>query len=140
MIILEKFLKKDVGLILKWFENPNNRFFQNTKSINQEKAEELIQSDDNKKVFLIKLNKEPIGYCMLKDILSSAKVGIAIDEPFWGKGYGKEAMKLLEKEAIDLGVTNLGLMVRIQNTRAVRLYEGLGYEKTNFIMEKSLIS
>lgn len=138
MVTLKKIGEKDVDVILEWFRNPNNRLFQNTKSINRDEASRLIQSDDNKKVFLIEMDGKPIGYCMLKDILSHAKVGIMIDEPYWGKGYGKEAMRLLEGEAAKLGISKLGLMVRIENARAVNLYTSLGYEKTNFIMEKDI--
>ena len=106
MITLELFKPLHSPFIVKWFENPNNWLYQNTKRINKKTAKELIKSDCNKKVYLIKNNNKPIGYCMTKDIKTNPKVGITIDEPYWGNGYGKEVMKILEKKAILIPTLN----------------------------------
>lgn len=138
MITLELFKPLHSPFIIKWFENPNNRLYQNTKRIDKKSAKELIRSDCNRKVYLIKNDDKPIGYCMIKDIKTNPKVGITIDEPYWGNGYGKEAMKILEKKARKMGIKRLGLLVRIKNKRAIRMYRKLGYEITNYVMEKEL--
>lgn len=69
-----------------------------------------------------------------------AKIGIVIDKPFQGKGYGRQAMKLIEKEAKRLGIKKLMLEVFSQNKRAVNLYKKVGYKETGkmIAMEKKL--
>lgn len=139
MIELEKFRESQIYLISEWFKNKNNRLYQNTKTITHEKAKKLVESNDDKKVFLIKYNNNPIGYCMLKDINNMPKVGITIDEPYWGKGYGKVTMKLLEKIAKEkYNINHLGLTVMPKNERAINMYKNLGYNLTYFIMEKDI--
>jgi RimJ/RimL family protein N-acetyltransferase len=63
---------------------------------------------------------------------------IMLDEAQRGKGYGKLAMLALENFAKGMGLERIGLHVFTQNTAAVRLYEGLGYEVTNQNMVKRL--
>lgn len=138
IIKLELFNKKDIQYLLDWFENQNNRRFMITKTITSQKALKLIKSDVNKKCYCIKLNKTPIGYCMLKDIQTNPKIGIMIDEKYQSKGYGKKAISLLEKEAQKLGATKLGLMVKKRNIKAINFYKKLNYSLTNHIMEKDL--
>lgn len=127
MIRIEPFSDGNVPDLLRWFANPANRRFQITKLIDKEKARKLITSTPTKKVYCIKLDRQPIGYCMLKRLDSLPEVGINIDQPHWGKGYGKEALKLLEQEAKQLGIAKLYLRVFRDNLRAIRLYENAGY-------------
>jgi ribosomal protein S18 acetylase RimI-like enzyme len=63
---------------------------------------------------------------------------IAIDEEHRGRGYGKAAMLLAEKEARASGASELGLSVFGFNTVARRLYESLGYETIAIRMSKKL--
>lgn len=47
-----------------------------------------------------------------------------------GRGYGKAIMLAAEQEAQRVGATSLGLHVFADNRRAIMMYEGLGYERT----------
>ena len=58
---------------------------------------------------------------------------------YQGHGYGKEAMKEIEKIAKKLGMTKIELHVFGQNQVARNLYEKMGYEITNVIMAKSML-
>lgn len=138
IIKLELFNKNDIQYLLDWFKNLNNRRFMITKTITPEEARKLIKNDANRKCYCIKLNKMPIGYCMLKDIQTNPKIGIMIDEKYQNKGYGKKAISLLEKEAQKLGAVKLGLMVKKRNSKAINFYKKLNYGVTNYIMEKDL--
>src|SRR3972149_3780449 len=63
-----------------------------------------------------------------------------VDEPFRRQGIAGEAMRLLEKEALRLGVNSLALHVFGYNLAARALYQKLGYEITNINMSKALAS
>lgn len=61
-----------------------------------------------------------------------------VDEQFRGKGYGKQAMLLLEEKAREMGLKSIGLHVFGYNTVARSLYEKLGYEVSSLNMSKNL--
>jgi ribosomal protein S18 acetylase RimI-like enzyme len=63
---------------------------------------------------------------------------IEIFKPFRRRGYGTQAMKLLEQEARSLGLENIRLHVFGHNAAARSLYEKLGYVATNIQMTKRL--
>ena len=63
---------------------------------------------------------------------------ISLDEAQRGKGYGKQTMLALEEKARDLGLETIGLHVFVNNTAAMKLYKGLGYEVTSQNMTKKL--
>lgn len=59
----------------------------------------------------------------------SAGLGMAIGDPaFWGKGYGTDALRLMLHYAFDeLNLFRNYLDVLSYNTRAIRLYEKVGF-------------
>jgi ribosomal protein S18 acetylase RimI-like enzyme len=63
---------------------------------------------------------------------------IAIDESRRGKGYGRQAMQLIEEKARELGLCQMGLHVFAKNKVALNLYESLGYETKSLNMIKDL--
>lgn len=76
------------------------------------------------------------------DLQSPVKSGfifeLYVDEKFRGKGYGKQAMLLIEEKARELGLKSLGLHVFAVNTVARNLYESIGYEVSSLNMTKKL--
>ena len=63
---------------------------------------------------------------------------IQIEEPFRGRGLGKEAMLIAEAKARDGGARDVGLNVFGHNHVARSLYESLGYETQSLRMSKNL--
>lgn len=55
-----------------------------------------------------------------------------------GRGYGRAAMALAEREARDRGASHLELHVYQHNPRALALYTALGYQATGVMMRKRL--
>ena len=127
MIAIGPFSQDNIPDLLRWFANPDNRRFQLTKLIDEEKAKKFITSTQTKKVYCIKLDEQPIGYCMLKQLDSLPEIGIHLDQPYWGKGYGHQSLLLLEMEAKKLDIRKLYLRVFRDNLRAIQLYEKMGY-------------
>src|SRR6266571_2442749 len=60
-----------------------------------------------------------------------AEVGIVIGQPsFWSRGYGTEAMRVVLRYGFDaLGLNKISLDVLEYNTRALRTYERLGFQR-----------
>ena len=58
-----------------------------------------------------------------------ASLSVTVRKEFWGLGIGRKAMEALIAFARQAGLEVLQLEVRSDNTRAVALYEHLGFEK-----------
>ncbi|MGR3762886.1 GNAT family N-acetyltransferase [Rossellomorea sp. NS-SX7] len=63
---------------------------------------------------------------------------IRILEEHQGKGYGKDTMNEIEKEAKQMDINKIGLHVFGHNKVARGLYEKIGYTTTNIVMEKEI--
>ena len=63
---------------------------------------------------------------------------VEIKEEFRGKGYGKQAMLLIEEKARELGIKRMGLNVFAYNDVAKNLYERIGYKVSTMNMLKDL--
>jgi RimJ/RimL family protein N-acetyltransferase len=63
---------------------------------------------------------------------------VEIKEEFRGKGYGKQAMLLIEEKARELGIKRMGLHVFGYNDVAKNLYERIGYKVSSVNMLKDL--
>lgn len=63
---------------------------------------------------------------------------LLVYEPFRGKGYGAQGMRLMETRLRELGIDSVSLQVLGHNRIAIALYEKLGYVATNLRMAKKL--
>lgn len=54
--------------------------------------------------------------------------GLYLDPDHIGKGYGKQAMNFVKREALSRGYTAVSLWVLDQNDRAKRFYEKAGFQ------------
>jgi ribosomal protein S18 acetylase RimI-like enzyme len=87
--------------------------------------------------------EQRVGIVWMRATLDTARKSgfifdIAIDEARRGKGYGKQAMQLIEAKARELGLESMGLHVFANNQVAKSLYEGMGYETKSLNMTKNL--
>ena len=92
--------------------------------------------------FVIRALKEdkPIGFVGLDGISwhnGNSWVGIGIgDREYWGKGCGTDAMQIIARYAFEeLGLHRLTLNVFAYNTRAIRVYEKVGYKVEGRVLE-----
>ena len=56
-----------------------------------------------------------------------ADFGISVDEEFWGLGIGRALTEACISCAREAGYAQLELSVVAENTKAIRLYEGVGF-------------
>ncbi|GAA0606188.1 GNAT family N-acetyltransferase [Streptomyces crystallinus] len=64
---------------------------------------------------------------------------VAVAQEHRGRGHGRALMLLAERAALADGLTTLALHVFTDNIPAVRLYESLGYEPTEYNRAKPLL-
>ena len=93
----------------------------------------------NQHLYSIEVEGKPVGHLWLStDPQLGAGAGFIYDlfvaEAFRRQGIAKHAMRLLEQEALRLGLKSLALHVFAHNVQARSLYEQLGYEVTNINM------
>lgn len=98
---------------------------------------------DGHKIFTIHLEDEQVGILWLhvfekNNTLKSFIYDIKIDEIHRGKGIGKETMKALDGYCKNHQIESIRLHVFAHNKRAYSLYEKMGFETTNYYMEKKL--
>jgi ribosomal protein S18 acetylase RimI-like enzyme len=85
-----------------------------------------------------------LGYVWVarRDVPDGDDLGYVFDvevhEEYRGRGYGRALMHLAEDITLDAGLGLLGLHVFADNTPALRLYESLGYEVTQYNLAKAL--
>ncbi len=63
---------------------------------------------------------------------------VEIKEEYRSRGYGKQAMLLIEEKARELGIKRMGLHVFAYNDAAKNLYERIGYKVSSMNMLKDL--
>jgi len=98
------------------------------------------EETENNYLFIIRDGEQEIGMIWLAH--KTSEKGFIYDVNIWegnqGKGYGKQAMKEVERVAKKIGLKKIGLHVFGHNKVARGLYEKLGYMETNIKMEKTL--
>jgi RimJ/RimL family protein N-acetyltransferase len=109
-------------------EPPVPRSFDQIK----EDYQELQKKQNEIVVFAIEADGAVIGSCSVHRFDYTARtcaLGITIgDRNFWGKGYGRDAVRLLVEYAFHhLNLRKVHLTVRSDNERAVRAYEAVGF-------------
>jgi RimJ/RimL family protein N-acetyltransferase len=106
---------------------------------------DAIRKKPNLFIFAIRSKYEDglIGTCQLFDVHPvhrSAELQIRLSKPFWGKGYGSDAVHTLLRFAErDAGLHSVWLKVFSDNARAIRCYEKAGMKVTGTLPEYAFI-
>jgi RimJ/RimL family protein N-acetyltransferase len=90
--------------------------------------------------FIIEADGHCIGQCALfqfDDVARTAALGITIgDKVYWGRGYGREAVRLLLDYAFRLrNLRRVWLTVNGRNERAIRAYRACGFVEEGRLRE-----
>ncbi len=140
-IYLRSMTSADASLVYaSWLNDKEVNKFLATKSATVAELEEYIskknsQSDALHLGIFLKDNDQHIGTVKLEPIDSvNKKATIAImigDKASWGKGFAKEAMKVLIDYALkELKIEEINLGVLLQNENAIKAYKKLGFQET----------
>ena len=75
---------------------------------------------------------ELVGECSLEDVNAAARwaaLGLWIGRPYWDRGYGTDAVRVLCRFAFrEMNLQRVGLSVYDINPRGVRAYEKVGFK------------
>jgi len=141
-VVLRVVEKKDIPLLLLWFNDPEViqylQFYLPLMELQEEKWLEQKSFSENDVVFLIEAIMEdgslkPIGTCGLHEIEwknRKATAGIAIgDKDFWNKGLGTEAARLIIEYAFNqLNLHRIGTSVYDFNERSIAMQKKVGFQ------------
>ncbi len=100
----------------------------------QIKLIERINTSENMLMILSEMGERLAGSCTLqtskrKKTAHRGTLGITILRKFWSMGIGTLMIEETAAYAKKIGITQLELLVMETNTRAIRLYEHLGFVK-----------
>lgn len=101
-------------------------------------ADEALRSDTYAEIYLLEYEGRTAGYGLTARTFSQEAGGqvlwieeLYIREDFRSKGLGREFFSYIEERNKDR-ITRIRLEVEEDNTRAISLYERLGYEKLDY--------
>jgi RimJ/RimL family protein N-acetyltransferase len=116
-------------------------------SLEKEKQtlESAIKSNDHIFTIVDQQTDDPIGRCMLFEVdpvNRQATLGILIGEkPYWSKGYGQEATRLLLEYAFGLlNLNSLMLGTMSFNERGLRCFEAVGFKRIGLRRQARIIA
>ncbi|HDV4355420.1 TPA: GNAT family N-acetyltransferase [Staphylococcus aureus] len=144
-INLRALKKSDSDLILNWMKNDKLRYLIGTTfPVTELEHENWFQNkmlEKDNRIFVIELESEAaigiVGFKNLDWINSNSELFIYIgDENYWGKGFGKEALKLLINFAFSsLNLHMLYLEIFSYNDNATKMYEKLGFKQDGVLRQ-----
>lgn len=149
-VCLRSLRDEDMMVLFRWINDPELIKFTNTfRPVSASEQREWFESLPLRKdqiVLGVELKSKQIliGTCGLYSIEwqnRKAEVRIKIGEKsYWGKGYGKDAIRLLIDFAFrDLNLRRLWLRVLKTNTRAIQLYFDVGFRKEGVLKKDIFI-
>ncbi len=116
---------------------------EESMSRSKEEFEHLLPNGvktENHYLYSIYLDNQSIGIIWIAR--KTSEEGFIYDfsilEKYRGQGYGEKAMKQIEVEAKNLGMKKIGLHVFGHNHIARALYEKIGFQPTNIVMQKEI--
>jgi diamine N-acetyltransferase len=139
-VVLRPFEKEDLVHVRKWTNDPEVRpLIGEVMPMNQASAEAWFEKAKNDPdrvwfVIVIKDSGQVIGETGLLRMFHAWRTTdltiIIGEKSAWGKGYGKEAIKLLMDYAFgSLNFHRIAIGVVSTNERALRFYERAGFRK-----------
>lgn len=86
---------------------------------------------------------EPIGMCDLMKVdapTRTAILGIWVARPWWGEGYGTDAVRTLCRFGFDhMNLHRISLQVNADNRKAIRAYEKAGFTHEGRLREAAFV-
>ena len=122
-----------LNLSWEWFQDDELKILTDTEDFTKQDQLNWYNKLKEKNDYLIwgvVINSRKVGACGLKNIIDSKCEywGYIGDKAYWGKGYGKKMVQLMERKALELGCNKVTLRVIKENLRAYNLYVSCGYQ------------
>nr|WP_294491405.1 GNAT family N-acetyltransferase [uncultured Mediterraneibacter sp.] len=140
--MIRKFTENDKAIYLemaKEFYHSDAVLHPVPDSYLERTMEEALRSDAYVQLYIFESDGEDAGYAMTAKTFSQEIGGyvlwieeVYIREAFRSKGLGREFFAYVEEQRKS-GVSRIRLEVERDNTRAISLYERLGYEVLEYV-------
>lgn len=136
-VLLRALEHRDVEQLRMWRNHPELFGYHCSSMLVSEMAQERWAESygrDTSNILFIIENEEnqSIGYTLIKDLDHKnrrAEIGLHLDPTAQGRGYGQEALQTLMRYCFqELNLHRLYLQVFDFNTRALALYEKMGFK------------
>jgi N-acetyltransferase len=138
-VTLRPMTHADAPHLVRWANDPDYSWFQWGRKAGRFPDDAAARNwmdviaEHRGVMFVIEYEGRPIGQTNYRDLQpkgKSAEVGIGIGEPgLWGKGLGREALRLLVRHLVDdLGLHRIYLSVLAYNDRAISSYQAASFE------------
>ncbi len=133
----EKFTEAHIPIYYEWRNNEQVAIYDQSEFLRPRSYEEIevwAQRLVDGFTYLVTVNDKPIGVCSLMNVDTRnrhAELSIVIgDSNYWSRGYGTKILRRLIKFGFEgLNLRRLYLHVFEFNTRAIGLYEKLGFRQ-----------
>jgi [ribosomal protein S18]-alanine N-acetyltransferase len=122
--------KEPLLAFLKALEEANDTEYFRPHDFSNNAVEKIIQDTCKDLYYVLVEEQEVIGYGLLRGWDEGYKIpslGIAIHPKARGTGLGKTFMYFLHSVARQCNAEKMRLRVRVNNIRAIKLYQDLGY-------------
>lgn len=135
-ITLRNVEKKDWDFILQLRNSLYKFFYIQKKPLEKSEHYEYMEKQKSNPKFhqwIITLDENDVGYVRILDL----DVGIMIHEEFQKKGIATIALSLVEKKAVELGLSKLIARIDKDNLSSKKIFEKNGYvEKNDFELKQ----
>lgn len=126
----------------EWLNDKEIKFLTCTSDFTKEQQKKWFLSLKDKKDYFIKgvlYNDTPIGVVGLKNITNTDGEywGYIGEKEYWNKGIGKELINYISHYGYILNLKEIYLKVIKDNTRAIKLYQKMGFKE--LLKENDLI-
>jgi RimJ/RimL family protein N-acetyltransferase len=129
--------EEDWNFILKLRNDFFHFFYQQTNPLEIDEHYEYMRKQSTNLNFhhwIIQFEKKDVGYAR---ILNN-DVGIMVEKQFQNKGIASEALKLIETEAISLGLKKLVSIIAKDNVSSMKIFEKNKYSLKQYWLEKDI--
>jgi len=150
-IYLRPIIKEDITFLNTWkndeeiYKYLGGGFIPTSIDQQIKWMDSMIDTSGNNKRFIIcEQTDKPVGMIGLYDINwihRTSEIGVYLgDKGAKGKGYGKEACRLVEQFAKEyLNLRKIKLNVVLENKIALNMWESLGYKKVGELFKERFI-
>jgi len=97
----------------------------------------MLESFDERCVFVAEIENQVIGMCSVQTLISTAQGApkgwiedVCVDDAFRGRGIGKMLLKAVDGWCLARGIRRLNILCDTQNAPAQKFYERLGWQAT----------
>ncbi|GAB4471428.1 MAG: hypothetical protein OHK0057_15040 [Thermoflexibacter sp.] len=126
--VYQLYMHPQTNPYLLYEEMPSSEFEPIFEELVTGKEAIYIYQADNQAVGICKLL--PNEYRLAHGIYLG---GVAIHPDYMGKGHGKQMMKEIINYCVNQGFIRIELSARIDNEKAIKLYESVGFQKEGIL-------